>query len=263
MSPLVNLGFGATMLSAIFILWILLHIGPNYHLPSVPLPPEVVDAYPELEYGSMLPKVNEKTPWGTDRSRVRCLAPNCNKSAGYVSELEIEGTIFLTTQVHFLTGNPVTYPAATVLEMKSNAKSKSYYVVDAQPSEGVVAGLLPLVKYNGEPLDMSVKMNLDVPVGRNLTGDYANSFVIINSTPSDIYMPTTRVGQLHSYWKLIPGSHTLMWPSERYFNKNSEPVGLHTWNASMLPSITYEQAASIAEITMYTALRPKAELPSQ
>jgi hypothetical protein len=277
-SPVINFGLAASLLSAIFIFGVLLHAvrHSTIYEPSVSLPRGVLEVFPELASASSSSVRTLKSyavpahpPWNKiARSSVQCLANDCLQGVGYVAVLPLQDTVYLTTQQHFLTGNPFTYPVATVLDLRPVLGTRGpFFIVDAQPSENVIGGLLPLVQFDGTPLNMSTPnlTNLSgVRDGNNITGDFAHSFVVINSTGQDVYMPTSRVtGEPAAYWHLAPGSNTLMWPATRYFDKNSTPVGLHSWNASALPTLTYEIYASVAEITMYTDLRPKAPLPNE
>ena len=268
-SPAVNFGLGATMLSAIFIFGLLLNNRHQSRIydPSVPLPQEVINVYPELINGPTLKTWPlQDVPWNRlPRSTYVCKKQNCQSSnPAYVVQLPIRNTAYLSTQ-DFATGYPTQYPVATVVEiinqpifdsgLTTNKKSEALYIIDAKPSQNVDSGIVPMIKANGQPL------NVDGPV-LNVTGDFAHSFVVLNSTSTNVYMPTLRVVTgIDSYWRLAPGTYTLLWPAVRYFNSNSEPVGLHRWNASslVLPLTgQFDLSASIAEIVMYDVLRKKA-----
>ena len=100
--------------------------------------------------------------------------------------------------------------------------------------------------------------------GRNVTGDYAHSFAIVNEADHDILFSKRAfdgpiaAGTYIDYWRLKPGTTTLMWPGQRYYA--SLPDGLRTWNASPLPNVTKDFAAFLAESIMYNYLAPLAPI---
>ena len=121
------------------------------------------------------------------------------------------------TQEMFLTGYPLEYPFATVVNVPRDTPDHVKFILPA------------LRAANEDEL--------------NVTGPYANAFVLNNTSTHDLYFYRDST----SYWILKPSSQTLLWPSSPVSSSTE------TWLAySLSKNTTDEQAAYFAEALMYS-----------
>jgi hypothetical protein len=220
-------------------------------------------------------------PWNTQRKSLSCVLPTCSSGSAYVASLPVLSygtanawskdlnTWHLSTQEHFRTGWPNDYTVATVLVVPANTPDHVKFLVDERFSDNAFVGLKPLITATNELLDMGPNWNnglvLSPPQGRNLTGNYAHSFVLHNTALHEVYfakmqMTAASAQARADWWACPPGSWTLFWPSDVYF---SGILKTNSWLAHQLPAnTTNDFAAYVAETMMYSFLAPKAPVVS-
>jgi hypothetical protein len=226
--------------------------------PNVPLPASI---------NSLVPKTNNvfigPVPWLTTlvRNDLTCKREKiCDQDRAFVVTLPTitENTWYLSTQSNFVTNYFVAYPIATVLIVPKDTPKTRKFIID-NTYNGF--GIRPSIDQN----NVIFPLNEDGD-GRNVTGDFAHSFVLKNEAAHDILFArqafdgAIKDGTYLDYWTLSPGSITLFWPGERYWNSKESNIK-RTWNASELPkNLSNDVLAHIAESMMYTYLAPIAPL---
>ena len=241
------------------------HVEPNSVLPTM--------------ISGLLPTAGSKpfigpVPWNTQRRLLTCQLPNCSTGSAYVVDLPVlsdpeasgwSKTINgwqLSTQEKFRTGWPLQYPCATVLNVPTNAPSNAMFLVDPHLTDNGFMGLKPMITSTNGLLDMGPNWNsglvIEQPEGRNVTGNYAHSFVLHNMSDHEVYFTKQQLegpGAVTQWWSCKPGTWTLFWPSRPYFSFTLGPI---PWNAYTLPSNTSNDfAAYVAETIMYQYLAPQ------
>lgn len=193
----------------------------------------------------------------TRRHELTCREPNCVRGArAYVVRAPEDPVVYLSTQAMMRTGYPIEYPVATVLVV-SGAHSK--YLLDVADTQR--GGLRPLILANNALRNMGqswATAESSGTEGRNITGNYAHSFVISNETDHIVLFGTQAYDSSPSgspsFHRLVPGSKTLVWPDGPYYGNANR-----RWLAASLdPTFVYDQCASIAEALMYEILAPEA-----
>jgi hypothetical protein len=241
------------------------HVEPNSVLPTI------IDG--------LMPTAGSKpfigpVPWNVQRRQLTCQLPNCSTGSAYVVDLPVlsdpdasgwSKTINawqLSTQEYMRTGWPFLYPVATVLNVPSDTPKNVMYLVDPHLSDNGFQGLKPMITDTNGLLDMGPNWNsgllIESPEGRNVTGNYAHSFVLHNMSDHDVYFTKQQLegpGSVTQWWTCRSNSWTLFWPSRPYFSFEIGPIA---WNAYTMPSNTSNDfAAYVAEILMYQYLAPQ------
>ena len=149
----------------------------------------------------------------------------------------------------FSTSYDSDYPWATVLEIPANTPQNVKFLIDQGYNNG---GLRPSINAND---------SLFFPNGINITGDYPNSFVIINNASHELYFSKLALDNDEDeplqYWSIRPNSKLLMWPANTYWQSINNNIKRY-WNASVLPNdISVDFAAFLAETIMFDYLAPK------
>lgn len=228
-----------------------------------------------------------QVPWANDsglyvqRHAIKCRGPEYNcaaqgtKGQAYVVTLPriTSGSSVWTTQPaawylstieHFQTGWHQEYPVATVLQVPSDTPSTVEYILESW--DAPTGGIRPMINADDTPFAPSESS----PTARNVTGDWAHSFVIVNNANHTIYVGSTTVSSAGSsepltYYALAPGAKALFWPRDRFWasaGQSGVPVATH-WMAAQLPDeAPIELCAATAEYMMYNVLAPLAPLAS-
>ena len=192
----------------------------------------------------------------TRRHELICREPNCVRGTrAYVVRATDTPVLYLSTQAMMRTGYPVEYPVATVLVVSGGSNKYLLDVADAQRG-----GLRPLILANNALRNMGqtwASSEASATEGRNITGNYAHTFVISNETDNVLLFGTEAYDSSPSgsptFHRLVPGSKTLMWPDGPYYGRSNR-----RWLAATLdPTLVYDQCASIAEALMYEILAPE------
>lgn len=226
---------------------------PRIEEPNVTLPFTVLSLISAKEIHYVGP-----IPWTTkQRNELSCKRESiCKNTKAYVSTLgpARENTWYLKSETQFQTNWYVDYPVATVLVIPNDAPKSTRYIID-NTFEGY--GLRPTINADNSDWPQSPEGR-----GRNVTGNFAHSFVIINESDHDVFFAKTAyvgaipAGTYLDYWRLKPGSFSLMWPAETYWPNESN----RQWNASGLEPVPLDFAAYLAESMMYDYLGPMAPL---
>jgi hypothetical protein len=252
-NPTISAGFAMTFFSCLLVLAI---VFKKYEEPSTKVPNTTLDdAIVSLEKTSRSVK---DIPWTTVRRIALPRILGARKELAYVTELDFSrrsstnNAWYLSTTNQFKTGYPSSYPNATIMFVPKETPKHIRFLLDADDGSGT--GLKPMILENNNPLNMSI--NEIVLGARNVTGDYAHSFVLINEASHTMYF-STRAYDAEDlnfealrpvYWSIKPNEWILFWPANRYWaSKNaSEP---RFWNASHLPKAlrSLDHAASAAE----------------
>lgn len=271
--PFVSASFAALFFSALLCLS-LASTGRrqplNYSEPNSPLPSQIKALMPATGKPFVGP-----VPWSVSRKTLTCVLSSCTSGSAYVASLPVLqygetatwnddlNTWHLSTQEHFRTGWPVQYPAATVLVVPANTPKHVKFLVDQRFSDNAFIGLRPLILANNALLDMGPNWNselaLEAAQGRNLTGNFAHSFVLHNTSKHEVYFAKkhmTDTERQSDWWACPAGSWTLFWPNDIYFSLSSNAI---KWNAYRMPEATTNDfAAYVAETMMFAYLAPQA-----
>jgi hypothetical protein len=89
--------------------------------------------------------------------------------------------------------------------------------------------------------------------GLNVTGNNASSFVISNASDHDIFFAKEPLDQMtkdSTYWIIPSLKKVLFWQNGPYWSVMPRRV----WSAALLPQITDDFAAGLAENMMYNVL---------
>lgn len=241
------------------------HVEPNSKLP------DMISGL--MPVGTSKPFIGQ-VPWNVQRRLLTCQLPNCSTGSAYVVDLpqlsdpdsagwsSKVNAWQLSTQEHFRTGWPFLYPVATVLNVPSNAPESAMFLVDPHLSDNGFKGLKPMITATNGLLDMGPNwasgLVIENPEGRNVTGNYAHTFVLHNMSNHDVYFTKEQLegpGALTQWWTCKPSTWTLFWPSRAYFSFDMGPI---PWNAYTLPSnCSNDFAAYVAETMMYQYLAPQ------
>ena len=169
-------------------------------------------------------------------------------------------TWHLSTLDQFATEWPVEYPVATIVRVPKDAPESAKFLTDAEAGPENREGLRPTINQDDSLLNFE---HSGPTRGRNITGDYPHSFVLVNDADHVVYFASTSVGpRTRPEWYAIePGQWVLCWPATRYWASiaaNSE----RKWNCSVLPIEAQKEdvAVSLAETLMYDVLAPTAPL---
>lgn len=142
------------------------------------------------------------------------------------------------------------YPVATVIEIPSDTPTNVKFVLDGGLLQD---GLRPSIDSNGTLFDG--------PNGLNVTGDWPNSFVIVNNAGHTVYFGKQALdlqpnGPIE-YWAIGPNQQVLMWPQNKYWYSINNAITRY-WNASLLPAdSSVDFCAYLAENIMYNYLAPQ------
>jgi hypothetical protein len=225
--------------------------------PSVPLPSMISALISQTAKDNYVGPI----PWQKDVQRNDLVCKRealCSDSRAYIITLPstTTNTWYLSTLDTFSTHYYKKYPVATVVRIPGNATGK--FILD---SKYLTYGILPTIDEQDNFFPLSPAGN-----GRNVTGNFAHSFVIINESGNDVHFSKTAFDDaikektVINYWLLKPGSFTLMWPGQKYYNNH---LSERTWNASMLPKpLSHDFCAYLAENMMFNYLAPQAPLGS-
>ena len=177
-------------------------------------------------------------------------------------------TYYLSTQQHFRTNYFNDYPVATVLEIPETTPKNVVFLLDAAGPYGL--GLRPLIQQDNQSLDMTSlwdyvgQTRLDPLPSLNVTGDYPHTFVLVNKAGHSMYFgkqafEVDEPMSANDYWKILPGAWVLLYPSQPYWASITSDGTKRYWNALTLPPNlqNHTDAAHIAEIQMYSILRPQ------
>lgn len=291
---LVTVGLGAAAFSALFVLGLVIggrRAALDVEDPNVELP-AVVTALVPVPGAKAVPG---PIPWSRDggpitRESLVCRADSGSTCVGraYVVRLPVledpdapgawstyVNAWWLSTQRDLRTGWPLEYPVATVLIVPRDAPETARFIMDGanrdQPTDTGFDGLKPMIQADNTVLNMGSTWAdpFAMPKGRNVTGDWPHSFVVFNASAHEVYFGRDAIdlntvteqsyGLNTSYWRLKPGSWTLLWPHNTYWA--SVAAGRpRRWNAGALPPSLHaeELAAKAAEVTMYDYLAPQA-----
>jgi hypothetical protein len=235
---MISLGFGLVFFSCLFVV-ALASKGPSKAT-------NVSEAKDELpsQIKALLPTTKATylhgVPWSTS---MRSLIRNEMSHLDLITlngPKETLGTWHMSTEADFLTTEPNTYPIKTVVVIPE--KSDIVFMIDQD--------LRPLqINKSGNAWTLNGKTI------KNVTGNYAHSFVIVNETDHTLFFGR-QAKEPQSYIRIDPGQYVLLWPSTTYY-PNAGPVAPTEWNAKILPDV-YKQkelSASVAESIMYSVLR--------
>lgn len=214
-----TISFYASFFSILYILYLLYWTKrKDIFEPNSPLPASVANLFGSLNSRS-IDFVNPLAPWTSAqgakvvRQQLKCKNSMCANSESsnraYANVLpilqdpenmngqwsEYSNAWNLRTSEHFLTQHDSTYPLATILIVPESTPGSVQFLIDD--------GLMP-----SETLDLL-----------NVTGQYANAFVISNNSNHIMYFTRTQdtsSGSENTYWSLISGSRTLVWPAEAH-----------------------------------------------
>jgi hypothetical protein len=260
-NPIISAGFAMTFFSCLFVLAVVFKKfeGPSKQIPNSTLDDSIVS----LETTSRSVK---EVPWTTQKRNGFTRVLGTRKELAFVTELPkqfdsarnglSQNAWFLSTTTHFKTGYPTTYPNVTILHVPQDTPKHVKFLLDADNGYGT--GLKPMILQNNSPLNMSIN---EIVIGaRNVTGDYAHSFVLINEASHTVFFATRAYDEEDltsealsknvrpTYWIIEPKDWILFWPANRYWASKSasEP---RFWNASILPKKlqSLDHAASAAE----------------
>jgi hypothetical protein len=198
-------------------------------------------------------------PWFAHNARTRrheliCREPHCLRGEKAYTVLlpEDSSTLYLSTQAMLRTGHPDKYPVATVLVIGPNSEVR--YIVDMQNNER--SGIRPTILQDTSLRNMGHTWSTQESHpsdGRNVTGNKAHSFVLVNESPRQVLMciksldgPTA---ESQDFVRLESGTFTLFWPSGNFYGNANR-----TWKSMTLSTDSYDHAASIAESLMYEIL---------
>lgn len=234
----------------------------NVQRPDVALPTTVRSILPsptQRPYIGPVPWLNESTA----RASIKCRRPLCSLRAYSVTLPKLtepdrpdawsatNNTWHLTTVEQFQTGLPTEYPVATVLHVPADAPATAKFITDAD--------IRPAINQDDS------LFNFGSNKGRNITGDFAHSFVLVNDAKHIVYFAKTAVGpnDRPDYYAIEPGQWVLCWPAVRYWASVTSGAA-RPWNLTLLPTQAHvdDVAASLAETIMYDFLAPTAPLAS-
>ena len=250
-SNLTTVSFCASFFSILYILYLLYWSKVNtIFAPNSSLPASVANLFgPSLGLRS-IEFVNPLAPWTSTegqkvvRQQLKCKSAMCANSEAsnraYVNVLpvlqdpenmngqwsEYSNAWNLKTSEHFLTQHNSTYPLATVIIIPESTPDNVKFLIDDS--------LVP-----SETLDNLL----------NVTGQFANAFIISNNSNHTLYFTRSQEtsGSENTYWSLNALSKTLVWPAEAYSESNK------LWLAHTL--LTNElEGAYAAEILMFNRL---------
>ena len=253
------IGLAVSAAAAAYLKWVPKKRSFKSELPSSALPDVIQETLNETF-------VSNGVPWstivGVVRSRLVCRSgANCVPgSAAYAIVLpkvyrpgaspdawdRTLTTWQLSTQSMMRTGYPLNYPVATMVVVPPDTPSNVIKIVDT--------AIVPMITASGSTLNMGPNWQSTVNgLGLDITGNSAHAFVVKNNAGHEVYfakVPEAEITDDTEYWSIPVGSKVLLWQDVPYW---PEGTG-RTWKAFLLPSLTDDQAAYIAEAMMYDYL---------